>query len=62
MLLLADEPTGNLDSHTGEEVLNLIGELHDQGRTIIMITHDPDIAARAGREIHLHDGRIVDAA
>jgi len=62
VLLLADEPTGNLDSHTGAEVLALIDRLHEQGRTVVMITHDPAVAERAPRSIHLMDGRIEGAA
>jgi len=58
-LILADEPTGNLDSHSGEEVLKIFQELHDQGRTIVFITHDAEIAAAAGRQIHIRDGRLV---
>jgi putative ABC transport system ATP-binding protein len=58
-LLLADEPTGNLDSHTGEEVLGLFHELNEQGVTIVLITHDSDVAVRATRQIHVLDGRIA---
>jgi putative ABC transport system ATP-binding protein len=58
-LILADEPTGNLDSHTGEEVLELFHELNDQGVTIVLITHDSDVAVRATRQIHVRDGRIA---
>jgi putative ABC transport system ATP-binding protein len=58
-LILADEPTGNLDSHTGEEVLGLFHELNDQGATIVLITHDSDVAVRAGRQVHVLDGRIA---
>jgi len=58
-LLLADEPTGNLDSHAGEEVLQLFHELNDQGATIVLITHDSDVAVRAGRQVHVRDGRIA---
>jgi putative ABC transport system ATP-binding protein len=58
-VLLADEPTGNLDSHSGAEVIALLRELHAAGRTIVLITHDPDVAATATRRIHLHDGRIA---
>ena len=58
-LLLADEPTGALDSKTGAEVLQLFGDLHAQGNTVVLVTHDPSIAARAERRVELHDGRIV---
>ena len=58
-LLLADEPTGNLDSHNGEQIMALFRELHQQGSTICMVTHDPRFVREAGRTIHLFDGRIV---
>ena len=58
-LLLADEPTGNLDTASGGEVISLLQELHGQGRTIVLITHDADIAAAAQRQVHLRDGAIV---
>ena len=58
-LILADEPTGNLDSHSGAEVLALLHELNATGRTIVMITHDSDVAVAASRQIHLRDGRVV---
>ncbi len=58
LLLLADEPTGNLDSHTSEEILALLSGLHAEGRTIIMITHEPDVAKHSRRVIRLHDGRV----
>ena len=58
-LLLADEPTGNLDSHAGAEVIELFHQLHASGRTIVLITHDPDVAAAADRQIHIRDGRIA---
>jgi putative ABC transport system ATP-binding protein len=58
-LLLADEPTGNLDSASGLEVMALLRELNATGRTVVLITHDPDVAASATRQIHLHDGRIA---
>jgi putative ABC transport system ATP-binding protein len=57
-LVLADEPTGNLDSRTGADVLDLLRELNATGRTIVLITHDADVAAAAGRQVHLRDGRI----
>jgi putative ABC transport system ATP-binding protein len=59
-ILLADEPTGNLDSTNGEAVMELLRELHRGGATICMVTHDPRYAAHAERSIHLFDGRIVD--
>ena len=58
-LILADEPTGNLDSHAGAEVIGLLRELHRAGRTIVLITHDPEVARSADRQIHLLDGRIA---
>jgi putative ABC transport system ATP-binding protein len=58
-LILADEPTGNLDSHSGAEVLALLHELNAAGRTIVLITHDLDVAETASRQVHLHDGRVV---
>lgn len=58
-LLLADEPTGNLDSANGEAVMKLLKELHQQGATICMVTHDPRFARHADRTIHLFDGRVV---
>jgi len=57
-ILLADEPTGNLDSQTGEEIMNLFARLHEQGNTIILVTHEPDIAAHAHRVIRLRDGKV----
>jgi putative ABC transport system ATP-binding protein len=57
-ILLADEPTGNLDSQTGEDIMNLFARLHQQGNTIILVTHEPDIAAHANRIIRLRDGHI----
>ena len=58
-LLLADEPTGNLDSATGEEIVRLFGELHGRGHTILLVTHEPRLAARCPRAIRLSDGRVV---
>jgi putative ABC transport system ATP-binding protein len=58
-ILLADEPTGNLDSHNGEAVMKLLQELHADGATICMVTHDPRFAAHAERQIHLFDGKVV---
>jgi putative ABC transport system ATP-binding protein len=58
-ILLADEPTGNLDSANGEQVMDLLRELHRGGATICMVTHDPRYARHADREIHLFDGRVV---
>jgi putative ABC transport system ATP-binding protein len=57
-IILADEPTGNLDSKTGEEIMGLFEELHRQGNTIILVTHEADIAEHAHREIRLRDGKI----
>ncbi len=61
-LILADEPTGNLDSKTGAEVMNLFDELHEAGNTIVLITHDAKIAAQTPRAIHIHDGRVLEPA
>src|SRR3989449_9100609 len=57
-ILLAGEPTGNLDSATGEEIMLLFEELHDPGQTILLVTHEHAIAAHARRQIHLRDGKI----
>ncbi len=59
-ILLADEPTGNLDSQTTVEIMALFDELHDDGQTIIVVTHEPDIAAHSERVIRLRDGKIVE--
>jgi putative ABC transport system ATP-binding protein len=58
-LLLADEPTGNLDSVTGEEIMSIIVELNRQGQTVVLVTHERDIAVYAERQVHLHDGTIA---
>jgi len=58
-LLLADEPTGNLDSVTGEEIMSIIVELNRQGQTVVLVTHERDIAVYAKRQVHLHDGTIA---
>ena len=60
LILLADEPTGNLDSTNGEAVMELLEELHRAGATICMVTHDPRYARHADRQIHLFDGRVVE--
>lgn len=59
LLMLADEPTGNLDSKTGQEILELIDELHAEGKTIVMVTHDDEIARRAQRVVRFMDGEII---
>ena len=61
-LLLADEPTGNLDSQMARSVMALLEELHRDGATIVMVTHDPQLAARAQRNVHVIDGQVVDVA
>ena len=58
-LILADEPTGNLDSASGRDVLAVLRELHAAGRTIVLITHDPDVASAAQRQVHIRDGQIA---
>jgi putative ABC transport system ATP-binding protein len=58
LLVLADEPTGNLDSHSGAEIMELMHKLHNDGRTIVMVTHDREIAAHTQRTIHLRDGHL----
>ncbi len=58
-VILADEPTGNLDTQTGKEIMQMLGDLHEQGKTIVMVTHEPDIAAYADRQLHMRDGRIA---
>ncbi len=61
-LLLADEPTGNLDTQMARGVLELLEEIHREGATIVMVTHDPELAARAQRNVHIIDGQVVDLA
>ena len=58
-LILADEPTGNLDTKSGEEIMELLHDLHEQGATVVMVTHEPDIAAHAQRIICMRDGKII---
>jgi putative ABC transport system ATP-binding protein len=57
-ILLADEPTGNLDSKTGNEIMGLFAKLHEGGNTIVLVTHEADIAAYAHRAIHIRDGQV----
>jgi putative ABC transport system ATP-binding protein len=57
-IVLADEPTGNLDSKTGQEIMALLGEIHRKGNTVILVTHEEDVAAHAHRIVRLRDGKI----
>ena len=59
-LLLADEPTGNLDSHTSQEIMDILHDLNEQGNTVVLITHDNDIARQAKRSVHILDGRLTE--
>jgi len=59
-LILADEPTGNLDRHTGQEVMAVLERVHHDGGTVAVVTHDPEIGARAQRRIRLVDGEVVE--
>ena len=59
-MLCADEPTDNLDAHTGQEILHLLKRLHAQGQTIILVTHDAQTASQAERIIIMRDGRVID--
>ncbi len=61
-LILADEPTGNLDSHTSAEIIDMFHELHEQGNTIVLITHDNDVAKQARRIVHILDGRLSEVS
>ena len=58
VMIIADEPTGNLDTKSGEEIMSLLHKLHQDGATIVMVTHDPEIAVHTERTIHLRDGLI----
>lgn len=60
LILLADEPTGNLDTTTGEKILEVFDRLHGEGKTILMVTHEPDVAARCDRRITLRDGLVIE--
>jgi putative ABC transport system ATP-binding protein len=59
-LILADEPTGNLDSAMSREIMDLLGKINDEGTTIVMVTHNAECAERAHRQLHVFDGRIAD--
>jgi putative ABC transport system ATP-binding protein len=60
LIILADEPTGNLDTSSSQEIVDILCELHEEGRTIVMITHEPDLGEQAQRIVRLRDGRVVD--
>jgi len=61
-LILADEPTGNLDSHTTRDIMDMFCDLHEQGNTIVLITHDNDVAKQAKRIVHILDGRLTEVS
>ena len=61
-LILADEPTGNLDSHTTEDIMGIFRDLHEQGNTIVLITHDSDVARQAKRIVHIRDGKLTEVS
>ncbi len=61
-LILADEPTGNLDEEIGDQIFDLLKSLADEGKTVLLVTHDPNLAGRTDRQIHLKDGEVVDAS
>ena len=61
-VIIADEPTGSLDSETGQEIMQVLSALHKKGTTIVMVTHENEIAEHASRLIHLRDGRISEAS
>ncbi len=58
-IILADEPTGNLDTKTGEEIMSIFEQLNALGRTIIIVTHEPNVAKHCRRQVHMQDGRII---
>ncbi|MGQ9626614.1 MAG: ABC transporter ATP-binding protein [Anaerolineae bacterium] len=60
LIILADEPTGNLDTRSSQEIVAILKELNKRGRTIVMVTHEPDLAAQAQRTVHIRDGRVVE--
>ncbi len=59
VMVIADEPTGNLDSHSGDEIMHILQDLHHRGTTVVMVTHNPRVAREATREIHLEDGHVA---
>lgn len=61
-IYLADEPTGALDEKTGQKIMNLLKRIHAMGKTVLLITHDPDLAAQCGRILYLKDGKLYDEA